>query len=116
MYSDEDDQIPYKLLPSELSPESMINTSGSSDTKDARINKKYLSHQQSLPATVQNNEMTIGEHKKSEITRSPSTKSRGKLDSSLTNWITKNSAVYGESSCTSGKILIEILTVLNIIF
>ncbi|XP_044590238.1 SH3 domain-binding protein 5-like isoform X1 [Cotesia glomerata] len=102
MYSDEDDQIPYKPLPSELSPESMIVTSGSSDTKDAR-NKKCLSHQQSLPATVQNNEMTIGEHKKSEITRSPSTKSRGKLDSSLTNWITKNSAVYGESSCTSGN-------------
>ncbi|KAG8040003.1 hypothetical protein G9C98_001521 [Cotesia typhae] len=73
MYSDEDDQIPYKPLPSELSPESIINTSGSSDTKDA------------------------------QITRSPSIKSRGKLDSSLTNWITKNSAVYGESSCTSGN-------------
>lgn len=100
VYSDDDDQIPYKPLPSELSPESII----AGENKDpAYISKKRLSHQQSLPATVQNNEMTIEDQKKSEITRSPSTKCRGRLDSSLTNWITRNSAAYGESSCAPGK-------------
>ncbi|XP_057320894.1 SH3 domain-binding protein 5-like isoform X1 [Microplitis mediator] len=100
VYSDDDDQIPYKPLPSELSPESII----AGENKDpAYVSKKRLSHQQSLPATVQNNEMTIGDLKKSEITRSPSTKCRGRLDSSLTNWITRNSAAYGESSCAPGN-------------
>ncbi|XP_008545636.1 SH3 domain-binding protein 5 isoform X1 [Microplitis demolitor] len=100
VYSDDDDQIPYKPLPSELSPESII----AGENKDpAYISKKRLSHQQSLPATVQNNEMTIEDQKKSEITRSPSTKCRGRLDSSLTNWITRNSAAYGESSCAPGN-------------
>ncbi|CAK9817554.1 SH3 domain-binding protein 5-like [Anthophora quadrimaculata] len=74
VYSDEEDQIPYKPLPMDLSPEG--------------------------------NEVTLSNEKKADVTRSPSIKSKSKLDGSLTNWITRSSAggeASGGSSANSSR-------------
>ncbi|XP_034950267.1 uncharacterized protein [Chelonus insularis] len=97
VYSDDDDQIPYKPLPSELSLESVNFTTIS---EESTAMKKRLVNQQSLPAMLQNTELTSEDKQKLDITRSPSVKCRGRLDSSLSNWITRSSVVSGES--TSG--------------
>ncbi|KOC68658.1 SH3 domain-binding protein 5-like, partial [Habropoda laboriosa] len=87
IYSDEEDQIPYKPLPMDLSPEG-INpaTNGSSiqQFSEASIRKKLIT-QLSLPTMSKGNEVTLTNEKKADVTRSPSIKSKSKLDSSLTN-------------------------------
>ncbi|KAK0086834.1 hypothetical protein PV326_005430 [Microctonus aethiopoides] len=90
MYSDDDDQIPYKPMSCELSPDT--GHVGTFSTEQSVIGKKRLVNQQSLPAMLENNELTITTKRKLEMSRSPSNKSRGKLDSSLANWITRSSA------------------------
>ncbi|XP_020281303.1 uncharacterized protein LOC109853508 isoform X2 [Pseudomyrmex gracilis] len=95
VYSDEDDQIPYKPLPTDLSPEA-AQTIGAT----IELSRKRLVAQKSLPAMSKVNEVSLSEEKKAEVTRSPSVKSRGKLDGSLANWITRSS-VAGETSVGS---------------
>lgn len=121
MYSDDDDQIPYKPLPSELSPESagepgIISTTTTTttapklmagavtivrdDSSSRERRKAQLINQKSLPATMEMNELTMSVERKAEVTRSPSIKGKGKLDGSLANWISRSSAA-GETSCIS---------------
>lgn len=106
VYSDEEDQIPYKPLPMDLSPENSNPT-----ISDASIqlfgegsSRRKLITQKSLPTMSKGNEVTLSAEKKAEVTRSPSIKSKSKLDSSLANWITRSSA-GGEvaSGSSSGK-------------
>ncbi|KZC05816.1 SH3 domain-binding protein 5-like, partial [Dufourea novaeangliae] len=97
VYSDEDDQIPYKPLPMDLSPEA---TAGCIQPFGDVCSRKKLITQKSLPAMSKGNEVTLSAEKKAEVTRSPSTKSKTKLDSSLANWITRSSA-GGEASASS---------------
>ncbi|XP_011160820.1 uncharacterized protein LOC105196534 isoform X1 [Solenopsis invicta] len=104
VYSDEEDQIPYKPLPMDLSPEP-TQTSTVEPSKE-QINRKRLVTQKSLPTMSKVNEVTLSEEKKAEVTRSPSVKSRSKLDSSLANWITRSSAggeASGGSSTNSSR-------------
>ncbi|XP_033336188.1 uncharacterized protein LOC117226196 isoform X2 [Megalopta genalis] len=108
VYSDDDDQIPYKPLPMDLSPESSNPTaSGGTIQPFADIsNRKKLITQKSLPAMPKGNEVTLSIEKKAEVTRSPSIKSKSKLDSSLANWITRSSAggeASGGSSANSSR-------------
>lgn len=109
IYSDEEDQIPYKPLPMDLSPENVdlptlpINTEAVSNDQN---NRKRLVSQKSLPAMTRMNEVSLSEEKKAEVTRSPSVRSKGKFDSSLTNWITRSSAageISGGSSANSSR-------------
>ncbi|XP_046743137.1 uncharacterized protein LOC124409515 isoform X2 [Diprion similis] len=102
-YSDEDDPIPYKPLPTDFSPEAANSTIADSviqPVKEEQIRKKLVT-QQSLPAISRVHDVTINEDKKSEVTRSPSMKSRTKLDSSLANWISRSSAAGDASSSSS---------------
>lgn len=82
VYSDEDDPIPYKPLPSELSPDS-----GTASGHNEPISgHRRLMNQQSLPSDC-------GERLE---------RKRGKLDSNLSNWISRSSAGTcsgGETSC-----------------
>ncbi|XP_076229645.1 uncharacterized protein LOC116427047 isoform X1 [Nomia melanderi] len=108
VYSDEEDQIPYKPLPMDLSPEAThptVSAGGIQPFSDAPSRKKLIT-QKSLPAMSKGNEVTLSAEKKSEVTRSPSTKSKSKLDSSLANWITRSSAggeASGGSSANSSR-------------
>ncbi|CAK9833633.1 SH3 domain-binding protein 5-like [Anthophora retusa] len=108
VYSDEEDQIPYKPLPMDLSPESMnppTNGSSIQTLSEASIRKKLIT-QMSLPAMSKGNEITLSNEKKADVTRSPSIKNKSKLDSSLTNWITRSSAggeASGGSSANSSR-------------
>lgn len=105
VYSDEEDQIPYKPLPMDLSPEATHPTDSTGDIQpfaDAPSRKKLIT-QKSLPAMSKGNEVTLSAEKKSEVTRSPSTKSKSKLDSSLANWITRSSAGGEASGGSSGE-------------
>lgn len=96
VYSDDEDQIPYKPLPSDLSPEPALLTNVPGDVFPE---KKRLNHQQSLPVMLETNEMTFEDLKRTESTQSPTVKCRGKLDSSLANWISRSSCGNsGESS------------------
>ncbi|XP_008216957.1 uncharacterized protein LOC100121161 isoform X2 [Nasonia vitripennis] len=95
-YSDEEDQIPYKPLGTDLSPEITNNTSGTNE--NTRRNK--LVTQKSLPAMAEKNEISLTEEKKAQVTRSPSFKRKGKLDSCLATWISRNS-IAGEMSAGS---------------
>lgn len=97
VYSDEDDQIPYKPLPTDLSPEAAQSIGAT-----VELSRKKLVAQKSLPAMSKVNEVSLSEEKKAEVTRSPSIKSRGKLDGSLANWITRSS-VSGETSVGSSS-------------
>lgn len=102
VYSDEEDQIPYKPLPMDLSPENgnpSQNVANIQPVSESN-NRKKLVTQKSLPTMSRGNEVTLTAERKAEVTRSPSTKSKGKLDSSLTNWITRSSAA-GETSAGS---------------
>ncbi|XP_012270237.1 uncharacterized protein LOC105694293 isoform X2 [Orussus abietinus] len=100
IYSDEDDQIPYKPLPADLSPEGCNTTPSGSDAQplNEQTVRRKLVTQKSLPAMPRTNEVSLGEERKAEVTRSPSVKSKAKLDSSLANWISR-SAVNEEITC-----------------
>lgn len=96
VYSDEDDQIPYKPLPMDLSPEIAQSIAATVEPpKEQPSNRKKLVTQKSLPTMSKVNEVSLSEEKKAEVTRSPSVKHKGKLDGSLANWITRSS-VSGE--------------------
>ncbi|XP_011701934.1 PREDICTED: uncharacterized protein LOC105458375 isoform X2 [Wasmannia auropunctata] len=107
VYSDEEDQIPYKPLPMDLSPEpSQAVNAAVEPPKEQTSPRKRLVTQKSLPTMSKVNEVTLSEEKKAEVTRSPSVKSRSKLDSSLANWITRSSAggeTSGGSSTNSSR-------------
>nr|XP_012139601.1 PREDICTED: uncharacterized protein LOC100880677 isoform X3 [Megachile rotundata]XP_012139602.1 PREDICTED: uncharacterized protein LOC100880677 isoform X3 [Megachile rotundata] len=108
VYSDEEDQIPYKPLPMDLSPEgSNVPANGANiqSFSDASSRKKLIT-QKSLPTMLKGNEVTLSNEKKAEVTRSPSMKSKSKIDSSLANWITRSSAggeASGGSSTNSSR-------------
>lgn len=99
VYSDEEDQIPYKPLGTDLSPERMNNKNDSKDT----VKRNKLVTQKSLPAMAEQHEMSISEEKKAQMTRSPSFKRKGKLDSCLATWISRNSIAGEMSAGSSGK-------------
>ncbi|XP_017884456.1 uncharacterized protein LOC108627638 isoform X2 [Ceratina calcarata] len=97
VYSDEEDQIPYKPLPMDLTPDGNNPlTNGASVQPVETTSKRKLVTQKSLPAMLKGNEVSLSSEK-AEVTRSPSVKSKSKLDTSLTNWITRSS-VAGETS------------------
>ncbi|XP_029175905.1 uncharacterized protein LOC114944253 isoform X2 [Nylanderia fulva] len=106
VYSDEEDQIPYKPLPMDLSPEATQQISVTAEPPKEQFNRKRLITQKSLPTMSKVNEITLTEEKKAEVTRSPSIKNKGKLDSSIANWITRSSAggeASGGSSTNSSR-------------
>ncbi|XP_011861474.1 PREDICTED: uncharacterized protein LOC105558416 isoform X2 [Vollenhovia emeryi] len=106
VYSDEEDQIPYKPLPMDLSPELAQAINVIAEPSKEQTNRKKLVTQKSLPTMSKVNEVTLSEEKKAEVTRSPSVKNRSKLDSSLANWITRSSAggeTSGGSSTNSSR-------------
>ncbi|XP_054015832.1 uncharacterized protein LOC128896482 isoform X2 [Hylaeus anthracinus] len=108
VYSDEEDQIPYKPLPMDLSPESSNPTfsSASIEPFGEGSSRRKLVTQKSLPAMPKGNEVTLSAEKKAEVTRSPSTKSKSKLDTSLANWITRSSAgsdISADSTANSSR-------------
>ncbi|KAG7210101.1 hypothetical protein KM043_011668 [Ampulex compressa] len=99
VYSDEEDQIPYKPLPMDLSPDNTnLPQPGIDGQVQGELNtRRKLVTQKSLPAIPKGNEVSMSAERKAEVTRSPSVKSKGKLDNSLANWITRSSAA-GEAS------------------
>lgn len=107
IYSDEEDQIPYKPLPMDLSPENVnlpilpVNIQALHNDQN---NRKRLVSQKSLPSITRTNEVSLSEEKRAEVTRSPSVRSKGKLDSSLSNWITRSSAASEMSDGSSGML------------
>ncbi|KAK9299599.1 hypothetical protein QLX08_007411 [Tetragonisca angustula] len=108
VYSDEEDQIPYKPLPMDLSPESNNPPTNSANIQlfSETTSQKKLVTQKSLPTMSKGNEVSLSSEKKAEVTRSPSVKSKSKLDSSLANWITRSSAggeASGGSSTSSSR-------------
>ncbi|KAL0107135.1 hypothetical protein PUN28_015568 [Cardiocondyla obscurior] len=106
VYSDEEDQIPYKPLPMDLSPEVTQAINVAAEPPKEQTNRKRLVTQKSLPTMSKVNEVSLSEEKKAEVTRSPSVKNRSKLDSSLANWITRSSAggeASGGSSTSSSR-------------
>ncbi|KYM98605.1 PREDICTED: uncharacterized protein LOC108777378 [Cyphomyrmex costatus] len=106
VYSDEEDQIPYKPLPMDLSPELAQTINATIDPAKEQTSRKRLVTQKSLPTMSKVNEVTLSEEKKAEVTRSPSVKNRSKLDSTLANWITRSSAggeTSGGSSTNSSR-------------
>lgn len=106
VYSDEEDPIPYKPLPMDLSPDSghPPNSSDSGvEPLGEQAGRRKLVTQKSLPAMPKGNEVTFSAETKAEVTRSPSVKSKSKLDASLANWITRSSAGGEASGGSSGK-------------
>lgn len=103
VYSDEEDQIPYKPLPMDLSPELAQAINVIAEPPKEQTNRKRLVSQKSLPTMSKVNEVTLSEETKAEVTRSPSVKNRSKLDSSLANWITRSSAGGETSGGSSSK-------------
>lgn len=97
VYSDEDDQIPYKPLPMDLSPETVQPIGTTAEPLKEHANRRKLITQKSLPTISKVNEVSLSEEKKAEVTRSPSVKHRAKFDGSLANWISRSSA-GGEAS------------------
>ena len=100
VYSDEEDPIPYKPLPMDLSPDSghPPNSGAIVQPLGEEAGRRKLVTQKSLPAMPKGNEVTLSAETKAEVTRSPSVKSKSKLDTSLANWITRSSAAGGEAS------------------
>lgn len=88
---DDNDSIPYKPLPSETSSDAIH---GVSENGACTVTcKKFVNN----PLFLMNKKTGIGNYfDKFESTKNSSTKSRRKIDSNLTNWITGSSA--GESS------------------
>ncbi|XP_016917182.1 uncharacterized protein LOC108000963 isoform X2 [Apis cerana] len=107
VYSDDEDQIPYKPLPMDLSPESNNPPNGANiESFNELSSRKKLITQKSLPTMPKGNEISLSNEKKIEVTRSPSIKNKSKLDTSLTNWITRSSAgseASGGSSANSSR-------------
>ncbi|XP_011312214.1 uncharacterized protein [Fopius arisanus] len=102
VYSDEEDQIPYKPLPSEVSPDSgsASMVSGFNDQLPQMSGrKKKLVNQQSLPVDWSGN------------SQSPA-RVKGKLDSSLASWITRSSAAQSDCGNSSNSIRRQSLDVL----
>ncbi|XP_015115818.1 uncharacterized protein LOC107040303 isoform X2 [Diachasma alloeum] len=108
VYSDEEDhQIPYKPLPSELSPDSGTASiiSGHRQQPIGERNKRLV-NQQSLPNDWEGD----GDGKEGTnsggdlLEKNPSGRNRGKLDSSLANWISRSSAANsGQPNCSSSS-------------
>lgn len=99
----------------DLSPESNNAPPSDADIQplnEAAIRKKLVT-QKSLPAMPKGNEVTLSVEKKAEVTRSPSMKSKSKLDSSLANWITRSSAGSEASGGSSGKKIVDLLNELS---
>lgn len=84
IFSDDEDQIPDDA------------STHSTNT----IKQKKLVSQKSLPVMIENNDISLSKEKKAQVTRSPSFKKKGKLDSCLATWITRNS-ITGEISAES---------------
>ncbi|XP_043252130.1 uncharacterized protein LOC122397201 isoform X1 [Colletes gigas] len=108
VYSDEEDQIPYKPLPMDLSPDSSNPVANGANVQPfgEGSSRRKLITQKSLPAISKGNEVTLSAEKKAEVTRSPSIKNKNKIDSSLANWITRSSAggeISGGSSANSSR-------------
>ena len=108
MYSDEEDPIPYKPLPMDLSPDGghLLNSGAGVQPLGEEAGRRKLVTQKSLPAMPKGNEVTLSAEMKAEVTRSPSVKSKSKLDTSLANWITRSSAggeASGGSSANSSR-------------
>ncbi|XP_014598960.1 PREDICTED: uncharacterized protein LOC106784187 isoform X2 [Polistes canadensis] len=106
IYSDEEDQIPYKPLPMDLSPEivnlPILPINVQVLYNDQNIRKRLVS-QKSLPSMTRTNEVSLSEEKRAEVTRSPSVRSKGKLDTSLASWITRSSAASEISDGSSAN-------------
>lgn len=98
-YSDEEDQIPYKPLGADLSPEI---TQGLNESSDSAKRKKLVS-QKSLPSMTEKNEISLTQENKAQITRSPSFKRKGKLDSCIATWLSRNSVGSEASAESSSK-------------
>lgn len=98
VYSEEEEQIPYKPLERELSPDSVNAT----NNKNENPKRKKLVTQKSLPAMTEKNEVSLSEEKKAQVTRSPSFKRKGKLDTCLSTWISRNSMTGEMSAASSG--------------
>ncbi|XP_058791579.1 uncharacterized protein LOC131664470 isoform X2 [Phymastichus coffea] len=101
-YSDEEDPIPYKPLGTDLSPEVTQTGNESSEC----VKRKKLVSQKSLPAMTEKNEISLSQEKKAQITRSPSFKRKGKLDSCIATWLSRNSIgseASAESSTNSSR-------------
>ena len=96
-FDEEENEIPYKPLGTDLSPE-LSNITG-----DDNVKHKKLVTQKSLPAMTEKNEISLTEEKKAQVTRSPSFKRKGKLDSCLATWISRNSVAGEMSVGSSGK-------------
>ena len=99
-FSDEEDQIPYKRLPMDMSPD------GEFAERSGEKRKNKLVTQQSLPTMPKTHEVSLSEEKKAEVTRSPSMKSRTKVDSRIANWISRSSVAGEASGSSSGKHII----------
>lgn len=99
VYSDEEEQIPYKPLGADLSPE----TSNKKNDSNDNAKRKRLVSQKSLPAMTEQNEVSLSEEKKAQLTRSPSFKRKGKLDSCLATWISRNAVANEMSAGSSGE-------------
>lgn len=99
-FSDEEDQIPYKRLPVDLSPD------GESTERTGEKRRNKLVTQKSLPSMPKANEVSLSEEIKAEVTRSPSMKSRSKVDNRIANWISRSSVAdeaSGSSSANSSR-------------
>ncbi|XP_023246657.1 uncharacterized protein LOC106643558 [Copidosoma floridanum] len=94
--SDGDDQIPYKPLGTDVSPESKHVTNKSNE----KVRSKKLVSQKSLPAMIERNDTSLSEEKRAQFTSSPTFKKKGKLDGCLATWISRNS-IAGETSTDS---------------
>jgi hypothetical protein len=103
VFSDEEDQIPYKPLPMELSPEMAQPIDVVTEASKEQNARKRLVTQKSLPTISKVNEVSLSDEKKAEVTRSPSVKNRNKLDNSLANWISRSSAGSEASGGSSSK-------------
>lgn len=100
-FSDEEEQIPYKRLPLDLSPEGEVLE----EHGEKRRNK--LVTQKSLPSMPKTNEVSLSEERKAEVTRSPSMKSRSKVDNRIANWISRSSVAGEASGSSSGECFYE---------
>ncbi|XP_063984931.1 uncharacterized protein LOC135166540 isoform X2 [Diachasmimorpha longicaudata] len=106
VYSDEEDQqIPYKPLPSELSPDSGTASIISGPRQSNSARNRRLVNQQSLPVDWSGDgDGTEGRNSGTEaMEKNISGRNRGKLDSSLANWISRSSAANSGASCGSSS-------------
>ncbi|XP_051172754.1 227 kDa spindle- and centromere-associated protein-like isoform X2 [Leptopilina boulardi] len=99
-FSDEEEQIPYKRLPVDLSPD------GETMERTGEKRRNKLVTQKSLPSMPNTHEVSLSDERKAEVTRSPSMKSRSKVDNRIANWISRSSVAdeaSGSSSANSSR-------------